>query len=264
MTTSDSWKAVLALAPQGVRGRLKALADSPEQVSFVEFALKTLEGDGPAGKPGPQSSTLLDSEVVIRVISDPALSSQEEATQLAQAAARLDQRIDSKILAALTSSSKDWPHDVPEPRMTRVLELIDAVSDCRVLVIPLMKFAKVPAPKIRSKAVKLMARASQNTGWAESILSDPDPRVRSNLLEGLVDQMGRGAEPLLRRAIRDPHHRVSTTALWGLAKFGDTASLEELKRLSAEGDDAHKVAAAWALGQLDKPTPASEAPRPTA
>ncbi|MBZ5605771.1 MAG: HEAT repeat domain-containing protein [Acidobacteriia bacterium] len=250
MTSNETWRAVEGLLPPGGRLRLKPLEHKAAGASFVEFARAALEGDVAAGKMGALSVALLESDAVLRALSEPSLSSLEEAAALARAAVRLDERIDARLLTSLTAASVDWPRDVPMARAGRALEMIDLISDCRRLVMPLIKFTKIPDPKIRSKAVKLIARASQNGGWVESVLSDPDPRVRSNLIEGLVRQMGRGAEQLLRRAARDAHHRVSTTSLLALAQFGDEPAREELQKLAADPREMHRRAAEWALGKL--------------
>jgi hypothetical protein len=274
-TTSNhpSWDAVLALVSAGVRGRLRALAEGLDSVPFLSFVVAAVEADAAAGTAGAVSTTLLDSDVVVLVISRPEVSSWEEALRIATAAARLDARLDSRILNALTSASSDWPRDVSLAHVERALELIDRISDCRRLLPSLMKFVSVGDPKVRSKAVKLIARASQNRGWIESILSDPDRRVRSNLIEGLVAQIGRRAEPLLRRAARDSDHRVAVTALEALASFGDAESLERIQALAKDEREMWRRAAQWALAKLDKAklevtpelvNPSTTAPHPDA
>lgn len=239
-----------AAAQPAARPRIQDLAASAGEVPFVEFNLGLLEGDAQAGKAGPGSITLLETGAVLIAITDPELLSSPEAIRLATPAARLDPRLDAKILAAASAGSTDWPRDFSLPRVVRALELIDAVSDCRRLVIPLMKFIRVPEPAVRSKAVKLMARASRNREWVESVLSDPDPRVRCNLIEGFYAQMGPGAISLLRRAARDPHHRVASTALLFLAQLGDGGSREELHRLAQDSREMQRRAAQWALAKL--------------
>jgi HEAT repeat protein len=174
-----------------------------------------------------------------------------------KAADRVERTLDMKILQLAGAS------DDPR-RVMRALELVDAISDCRRLVIPLLKFAKAPDANTRSKAIKLMARASQNGAWLESILNDRDPRVRSNLIEGLFAQLGSECTPLLKRAVRDPHHRVSTTALLCLARLGDASSREQLEQLTGDERDLHARAAMWALKQLESATPSSTTPHPNA
>lgn len=226
----------------------------------LDFLLNLLES---RDKPGALITALLENGVVATAISNPAVMSLDQAIRLARAAMRLDRRLDIKILRHLTGR----PHDAPSQEMMRALKVIEAISDCRCLVIPLMKFVKLPQRHLRSKAVKLLARASRNGGWADSILNDSDPRVRSNLIEGVVEQLGQKAIPLLRKAATDSHHRVAITSLLALARFGDEPSRHILETMAVESSDWHQRAAAWALRQLAADAtavnPSSEVPHPS-
>ena len=240
---NESWTSVLALAPHTAKGRLRAIVPDDQEIPFLEFALKLAECGAAAEPTGRALSILMETGVIIRTITDPALSGPAEALRLARACMRLDRGLDVKILQSIAAATE-------LATVMRALELIDAISDCRRLVMPLLKFARIADARIRSKAVKLMARASQNGAWLESILVDPDPRVRANMIEGLWAQLGPAVEPLLRRAARDSHHRVATTALLCLAKLGDQASLKRLEELTGDGREMHARAASWALAKL--------------
>jgi hypothetical protein len=122
-----------------------------------------------------------------------------------------------------------------------------------------MKFLTLPPHQLRSKAVKLIARARRNPGWAESILADSDPRVRSNLIDGLAQQRGAQIDILLRKGAADPHHRVSIAALLQLCQRGDEPSCEKIRRLAREGDPPNRRAAEWALSKIDSPNPTDDA-----
>jgi HEAT repeat protein len=235
-----------------------------EQTSALKQRLETLIADAAAGTRTAESVALLQSEALPRIVSDPALSSSEDAAAIAKAATAFDPRFDTTLLTSLSSASANWPGGVSPPRAMRVLEILEQISDCRRLLMPLVKFLKIPDPKVRSKAVKLIARASQNGGWFDSILADADPRVRANLIEGLLAQMGRRAEPILRRAARDPHHRVAAIALFGLAQLGDPLGLKELVQMSTDPREPHRKAALRALAKLEEATPSSAAPHRTA
>src|SRR5579885_3396667 len=212
VSAAINWDAILEMAPPSTRARLKDSIPSDPDINFVAFAIDLFEKQSDSALIG----ALADTGIIVRLMCDPDLSSWTEARRLAEACVRRDPAFDAKILNGAASDRERMPN-----RVARALELIDAISDCRRLVIPLLKFAKLGDEKVRSKTNKLMARASQNGAWIESILADKDPRVRSNVIEGLFTQMGGGAERLLRRAAKDPHHRVSTTALLCLAKLGD-------------------------------------------
>ena len=253
----NSWTSVLALAPHTARGRLKALIPDDPDLSFIDFALQSAQTDASA------LSTLLGSGVLAHVMTSPDLSDLSQAISLAKACAKLESNTDVKILESVTHPTA--PDAARQTQVMRALEIIDAISDCRRLVMPLLKFARIPDAKIRSKAVKLMARASQNGAWLHSILSDADPRVRANMLEGLSCQLGKSAEPLLRLAARDSHHRVSTTALLCLARTGDEASRKKLEELTGDERELHARAASWALQKLSAAAiPSSTTPHPSA
>jgi len=219
--------------------------------AFLDFACEVLDAAA-AGKSGAVASALLENGIIAAAVSNPGVLALSEAIRLARAALRVDDRFDCKILSRLTDSSRHWPNGVPRAEIMRVLKVVDEISDCSRLLIPLMKFLKLPSRHLRSKAVKLLARASRNSTWADSVLGDADPRVRSNLIEGLAGNLGRNAEALLRKATQDRHHRVTVTALLALCRLGDEPSREMLELLKAEGSEAHRRAADWALRQLEQ------------
>jgi len=254
---NDSWNAVLAITPPVARARIGDLCPVDSAGSFLDFAIEAADSDAAAGKSGPASALLLETGVAVQFITKPDLCPLEKAAKLAGAWSRFEATLDVKIIHAVAGS-------VEPDRVMRALELIDAISNCRRLVIPLLKFARASDTRIRSKALKLMARASQNGAWMDSILSDKDPRVRSNVIEGLFAQMGKDAEPLLRRAAKDPHHRVCTTALLCLAQLGDASSRSKLEDLTGDGREMHARAANWAPAKLNEPNPSSTAPHPNA
>lgn len=249
-SNSETWNHVLAGMHPQVRERIEQLIG--EAPPLFDFMIAPLEEDAAADKPGQLSALLLGSGLVIRAITDPALLSAEEAARMARAAARLDDRLDDKILTSLTAGARTWPDDIPETEIVRALELIDAVSDCHRLVIPLVKFVNLPQPHLRSKAVKLIARASRNPGWAELILSDRDPRVRANLIDEMASQTGFYVDALLRQAAHDPHHRVAISALLALAIRGDASARDQIEKLSTGGSPMHRRAAEWALRRLEE------------
>jgi len=265
-SNTELWNLALAAISPAARRCIEKSIDPAKLPPFQEFLLNAIETDAAAGKAGPLSALLLGG-VVAAAIVDPSLLSLDDALRLARAAMRIDDGVDYKILTHVARPSREWPSGVPNAEIMRVLIVIDAISDCERLGLPLMKFARLNQPHLRSKAVKLLARATQNPRWAESILKDPNPRVRANVIDEIAAQLDAKAEPLLRRAARDPHPRVATAAMLGLCRLGDKSSRESLENLAAHGDDAHRRAAAWALGQLHRQAeaiPSTAVPHPTA
>lgn len=255
----DPWQLIWRALPVYARSRVEAELPPGERPPFVAFVIDPIEADAVTQRPSLRSSALLDSGLVIHALTDPKILAMPEAIRLARAAIKLDPRLDARLLSHLTRADRHWPDEVPESEIAHVLEVLDSISDCRRLIMPLMKFMKLPQKHLRSKVVKLIARASQNSGWTEMLLSDPDPRVRANLVEGIASQNSPSIEDFLRRAAKDPHHRVSVTAMLELCRRNLEPGCEAIRKFAIEGDDAYRCAAEWALRQLEsKPQPESK------
>lgn len=142
-----------------------------------------------------------------------------------------------------------------EDMIVRGLDLIDNLGPKPRVLMPLAKFLRHPSPKVRSKAAKIVGQITLNQGWIDRFSTEFDPRIRSNLLEAVAqnpefdqDQL----RNLLHRAARDPHRRVSVTALYLLARMGDQPSLERLHALQQNADPAMRKSADWAVAQLKR------------
>lgn len=251
---------ILPLAREG----LQEAFDVHDPPAFSDFVVDLF--DHPMSN--SKDSRWPGSNLVVRAVTTPALCPLPEALRLAHAAARLDTRLDAKILLHLTTPARAWPESASEGDILHVLEVIDAVSGCERLMIFLMKFVKSPHPRIRSKAVKLIARACRNPGWAKVIMSDRDSRTRANLVEGLGLQTGTHIKALLREAASDPDPRVALNALLALSRNGDTVSHQRICQLARDHRPKFQKAAEWALKQMDTDpltaTLSTTVPHPTA
>jgi hypothetical protein len=249
LSNNAIWRSLLNELTPYNRTRLEGQFASQGFPPFFTFVIEAVDRDAASGRISHATSPLMDS-VVPSAILNPAILSSADAIRLAKAATKLDDRLDAKLLSRLTDQQRKQLEEIPEGEIARALEIIDEISDCRRLVMPLAKFLKLPQRHLRSKVVKLIARASQNPGWADTLLADADPRVRSNFIDGISLQSGPQIDMLLRRAATDPHHRVATTALLELYRRGDQASLEEIRKMETGGSPAHRCAAEWALRQI--------------
>jgi hypothetical protein len=225
------------------RAALSQIRNAPPFCDFVENLFDKAVSDG-------TNSTWLDSTLVVLVVTTPVLCPLPEALRLARAASGFDNRLDSKILLHLNTPARNWPESASESDILHVLEVIDAISDCERLMFFFMQFVKGPNLHLRSKAVKLIARASRNPSWASVILSDPDARTRANLMEGLGTQTGPQIETLLRQGATDPDPRVALNALLALSRNGDKESYETICRLAHDHRPEFQRAAEWALKQV--------------
>jgi hypothetical protein len=229
------------------RGALAEIRTSPP--SFCDFVVDLFDKAATDGR----ERRWLDSILIVRAITTPALCPLPEALRLARAASRIDDRLDSKILRHLTGPDRRWPESASDNDVLHVLEVIDAISDGERLMLFLIQFTRSANPRLRSKAVKIIARACSSPNWATVILTDPDPRTRANLMEGLGSQTGPQIERLLRQGAADPDARVAVNALLALSKNGDAVSYETICRLAHDHRSTFRKAAEWALKQINPP-----------
>ena len=94
-----------------------------------------------------------------------------------------------------------------------------------------------PYPGVRLLASKYLGTADFpcNKDQLVSLLEDPYPELRANVLVALMKQFGRGTEEqsvileLLLSASNDKYFKVALTAAWGLGVLGDHRGLERLE-----------------------------------
>src|SRR5262245_7850030 len=97
------WDAVVAMAPPSARARLKN--SIPKDRNFVDFATDLFEQQSDAAL----MTTLVDTGIMLRVMSDPELSTSTEAVKLAEACARRDAGFDVKILNGAAVDRESMP-----------------------------------------------------------------------------------------------------------------------------------------------------------
>jgi len=247
----ESWTSVLADLPPAAQAQVGKLLNPEAPPPFFDYIFSTFEAESPTGRPGPAAAVLLENNIAVQVVCNPCRFSLEDAIHLSRAASRFDRSFDAKLLTRLAGPPRLWPEEVPVEEIVYVLEIIHSISPCKNLVMPLIKFVNHPNRRVRSKAAKLMARAIQNLAGAQRLMSDPDPRVRANMAEGLAVADGPIAREILKLASKDRHHRVKVTALLQLHRSGDQKSTEEIRTLAAHADPKWRVAAEWALKQIE-------------
>jgi hypothetical protein len=197
-------------------------------------------------------SLLLENDLLILALADPTAFPLNAAVQLARNLCRLEPRLDAKLLRHVMPDPGSG-REVPKEAIERVLEVLDQTSDASRLVPVLMKLQRLGDDRIRSKATLLLVRAHRNPDWLQSQLSNPDHRVRSNAIEGLLDTKPGDKElAMLWDASQERHHRVATTALVVLYRNGHAeAAGEGLMKLSTHPQPAFRAAAAWAMGRTE-------------
>jgi hypothetical protein len=139
--------------------------------------------------------------------------------------------------------------------LVRMIDMLDAagsIDNIRPLLVSLFRH---PDKRVRSKVALLMSRRRGDLRIDERRLSDPDPRVRANTVEGLWGLEGEEPVRLFRRMTLDSHHRVVANALVALHMAGerDEAAVD-LERMGHSSRPEFRAAAAWAMGRLGAAT----------
>ncbi|MBI4871490.1 MAG: HEAT repeat domain-containing protein [Candidatus Riflebacteria bacterium] len=98
----------------------------------------------------------------------------------------------------------------------------------------------------------------QDVGLIQAHLHSPDPRVRSNAIEGLTALGTSEAVVALRALQSDPHPRVRATVARGMYSQQPEAALGELRSLLTSGEQAAERAALFALDSLPEPARARD------
>jgi HEAT repeat protein len=211
-----------------------------------KLALKD-SGGAPGSQVAPRKRRREAVDSTCRALLDPQGPPLTEALRLARQMRQETTDLSLRLLrcaAEMRESGTD-----PDPR--RLLALLSDAPGGARLAYALIPYMRSADPQIRSKAALLIARTGFSLQWALRQLEDPDPRVRANVVEGI----GASPEPrrflgALRRAARDPHHRVATTALIVLVRLGAQTAAEDLREMASHPDPRFRAAAAWAMGQV--------------
>lgn len=193
---------------------------------------------------------LLENDLLSIALADPDAFSTQTAVALAKNLSRMDPHLDAKLMKKMFKEDGSSATDADPASGYRILEVIDAVSDGTRLVPGLMKLLRHKDKKLQSKAALLLARAHHNLDWFQLQLAHADPRVRANVIEGLIHTRPTSKQmELLWGISSDGHHRVATTALLVLVRNGYPGAAEKLEQLAEHPLDAFRTAAAWAMAE---------------
>lgn len=113
-------------------------------------------------------------------------------------------------------------------------DLLEILSQTRVtpkVVSQLKPLLRDRDPHVQSKMAFLMAGVEPDGAWVAEGLTDPDPRMRANIIEALWRQKSEFAREVFRRSATDAHHRVAANAIFGLYLLGDAESLPMIRQL---------------------------------
>jgi len=191
------------------------------------------------------------SERLLDTLCDPQLLDTEAAIALANQIMKVQSSLDVRLASELLRIRDRM--SCSDVRIERCLEVLDAISPGRRLVLPLINLMQSGDARVRSKAARFLGRRVENLIWARKHIDEFDHRVRANVVEGLWGSALPQARDLLWHSARDRSNRVRGNALLGLYKVGDEEALPVLRDLADHQDPLFRATGAWVMGASGDP-----------
>jgi hypothetical protein len=171
------------------------------------------------------------------------------AVKLARSLILLDSRLDKRLAQAAI----DWAAKANHKPLRRCLDILAAMTPLPGISDSLVQLLKCVDGAPRSKVVDILVRSSTDEVSIRKWLRDPDPRVRANVLESLVETGGEmeWIRQLLVEHLHDPHWRVAANAALGLCRRGvEETGLGRLFEMASSQDANVRCSSAWAMGRV--------------
>jgi hypothetical protein len=252
-SNAENWTSVLSGCSTSASRQLEAWIDLANPPELFSHLMNTLQTDT-----GGQADLLMESHIVARALLEPEVLTDAQAGELMSIAMVRDSLFDMKLLQRLLAQ-RAWPAEVPPPEIQRCLQLVENAPEPNRITVTLLKFARHPDVRVRSKAAKLLGRHLSSIDKIEEIYQSPNERVRANLIEGIARRKDiEPFMPLVDRAAQDPSSRVSTMALAILARRGHKMSQTLLAMRRRSKVEAISWAANFAHEVLVRPFQAED------
>jgi hypothetical protein len=177
----------------------------------------------------------------------------EAAMTLVRKLVAFDVRLDVRLVQRTIANSTDGVGSISDTVALRLLQLVDAISDCSLLSSSLIQFLRHPSEKVHSKAALMLGRSNWNPDRMESLLASENGRLRANAVESLWGHGHQGIEEILWAATQDSCARVVVNALFGLCQLGNSEAHLQLAALADTADPVLRCSAAWAMGENGDP-----------
>jgi hypothetical protein len=268
--TVEAWRAALAAATPQVGERLQKYVNLAHPPELADFVMQHARAIAAAGSPdaSPDSprivdqdalatwNLLLDGKIVLFVCSSPGLLNDEQAIELANIALTSDEMFDTKLLRRMLDQ-RLWPEEVPLEEVMRTLVIVESLPTAGRLAMMLLRFSKHPHPWIQSKTSKILGRCLESAEVVEDLFENADPRVRANLIEGVsLRERQPSFLPLVEKACRDQHHRVSSIALALRTRWGHETSRALIRMRTRSRDETVRKAAEISFAKFgEEPDP---------
>ena len=161
---------------------------------------------------------------------------------------RLHLRLSQRLTDVLRLSSAERPNEL--------LCLVDAVQQLCGLVgltSAVGAMRQSADPRLRAKAALVEGMQHNGRNLLDRFLSEPDPRVRFHIVEGLWPIDEPAARVIFEEARKDQHHRVRAAGLMGLYCLSQQESLSGLQALAESPFALGRAAACSAIETIRDP-----------
>lgn len=204
-------------------------------------------------EPAMFAAKLVENGVAAEVLADANVLSRQDAIRTAIAAKQLEPQLDIGLMGLLPATPvAQWTAEESD-RAGRILAIVAEISDGTRILAALNRVMRSPVTAVKSKAILLLVRATQNAELAQQWQNAADDRVRANAVEGLWNCEGPEALAFFRSMVNDPHHRVRANAVVGLHLLNDPEAPTLLQDMLEHGSPTYRKAAIWAMGFLGDP-----------
>lgn len=234
--------------PNCARRSLRDLL-SKSSTKFASAAFRVLREGGSSSGLNQLQSLIIENDLLVTSLTDPAAFSLESAINLAKSLMPNDPLLDTKLIKRVMPADQIEPFTDVRP-IVRALDILEAISECGRLAPSLMKLAHADDDIICSKAARLAVRCFRTNDSLHVLQLDSDPRVRASLAEAMMHISPSPKElEILKKLAGDAHNRVCSTALMVLYRNGYLPAGEELLQMSHDSNELNRLAAICALGQ---------------
>lgn len=140
----------------------------------------------------------------------------------------------------------------PVEQRLRALAITHELGVADAMGATLMQMCTDPHPKVRSKAVALLAELTSVPPdlLLERVLNDADARVRANAIEVLEAKRRTEFVPLLTTRARTGHSRERANAIKAMARMRLGVASGQLLNMLQDERPEHRISAMWAMRQI--------------
>ncbi len=173
----------------------------------------------------------------------------EKAAAAVRIAIQFDSMVETSLARHVAEGVTAGTHPLLAANASRLLDILARISDGTRILPSLSRLLHSSDVGLRSKAALIMGRSNKSAVWVQSRMTDADPRLRANAIEGLWGVEAEEARDLMLASLRDGNNRVVGNALYGLYSMGESASLAETVKLAAHPVAFSRATAAWVMGE---------------